>query len=1005
MLALAFSAASLTFGQETTGSVRGVVTDQTGLAVSSARVDLSGPNLKIVTTVTSPDGAYQFQQVPLGTGYSLAVSAQGFRTAKATGLSVALGAATTVEIKLEVGQVSESVVVSDSAVVVDTQSSSSSITVDRSFFENLAKGRSFDSLINLAPGARGESKSGGYQVDGSSGSENVFYLDGMEVTSIQNGTLTGTNKIPLEAVEQVQIKNGVMDAQYGGAMGGVVSAVIRSGSNQFHGFAGIYFNNDAMQGRARQQLRLDPNNDNVAQYFLAASTDTFHTVNPIFGVGGYLIKDKLFFFSAYLPTTTTTERSVNFTTGDKGKFTTKNTQRYMANKLDYAATSKLRISTSWIWSPQFDHGLLPEIGGTDSPSAPWAGEGDYTSSNTISGQVDYTLGPKTILSFRGGYNYKNNSNLYSTPVTTAINYSNSNIGMNLPGLAPQYFHSSGSLQQAFAATLYNYYPRVNLNADISHIVTWHGQHSLKGGWQSNRLGNGVNSTSYPNGYYRYYWNLGYNCTTMQCSGQQRGTYGYYRYRSLGTFGDVRSNNNAMFVQDSWRLNSHLTLNLGLRTESEFVPSFATGNNTPSKAISFDWASKLSPRGGVAYDPKGDGKNRIYGSFGFFYDIMKYELPRGSFGGDQWKDYFFTLDDPTLVGKNNGVPANPAALPGKFLEVIDYRIPSNDPNSNTIDPNLKPMKQRMFDVGWDHSFNSHLVGTLRYTNRRLLRAIEDTGTLGPKGEVYYISNPGFGITADPKTWGAGYPTTPKAVRNYDALEFRVDRRFATSYQFSASYTFSHLTGNYSGLASSDEIINGAGRTSPNVNRYFDLPWVAINNQGKYISDVLATDRPHSFKLFGTYSYKSKIGMTTLAPTFQIYSGAPVTTQAFITSGVPAYPFGRGDLGRSPAFNNVDGNLAHLMSPFKNHEAMKVKFEFTVFNVANSAKATDFYTQLNHSNDGNGSISAPAGDTLNWFKPWDVGALMTAQKLRKDPQYGLANTFRGPRSARLQLTFSF
>ena len=457
----------------------------------------------------------------------------------------------------------------------------------------------------------------------------------------------------------------------------------------------------------------------------------------------------------------------------------------------------------------------------------------------------------------------------------------------------------------------------------------------------------------------------------------------------------------MFLQDSWRASKHLTLNLGLRAEAEFVPSFAVGNNTPSKAINFDWASKLSPRVGAAYDPKGDGRNRIYGSFGFFYDVMKYELPRGSFGGDQWKDYFYTLDDPSLVAKNQGVASNPKGLPGKFLEVIDYRIPSNDPNDNTIDPNLKPMKQRMFDLGWDHSFNSHLLGSLRYTNRRLIRTIEDTGTLGPAGEVYYIANPGFGITADPKTWGAGYPTTPKATRNYDAVEVRLDRRFASNYQFSGSYTYRHLTGNYSGLASSDE----NGRASPNVNRYFDLPWVAINNKGQYINDVLATDRPHTLKLFGTYSVKSKLGATSIGPVFQLYSGAPVTTQLNITSGVPAYPNGRGDLGRSPSFNNIDANVIHNFTPLKAYESIKVRFEFSVFNATNSAKATDIYTNYGHPNDGNGTVSAPGGDPINWFKPWDSNSLISAQKIRKDPQYGLANSFRGPRNARLQLTFFF
>ncbi len=956
-----------------------------------------------MTSTTDSSGVYVFISVPIGHNYSVAVTAPGFRTSKAGGLTVDVGKATTLDIHLEVGQVSDSVVVSENAVMVDTASSASAVTVDRTFFDLLPKGRGFDGLINIAPGARSEGKSGGYQIDGSSGSENVFYLDGMEVTSVQNGTLANQNKVPVEAIQQVQIKNGVMEAQYGGAMGGVVSAVIRSGANDFHGFAGFYFNNDALQGRTRQQLQLDPNNDSLAQYFNQNRTDSFTNWNPVFGFGGHLIKDKLFFFASYMPTKLSTTRTVDFTTGLTSKYTNDFTQNFMATKLDYNITSKLRMNVSWIWSPSYNRGVLPGTNGQDSPSAPWAGEGDYTSNNTLSGQVDYTIDSKTVLSFRGGYNYNNFTNLYSVPITTAIYYSNSNVGLNLPGLPGNFFHSTGYLQQAVGATLYNYYPRVNLNADISRLVSWHGQHSLKGGWGMNRLGNGINSNTYPNGYYRYYWNLAYNCTTTQCAGQQKGAYGYYRYRQLGTFGDVRSSNNAMFIQDNWHVNKHLTLNLGLRAEKEYVPSFATGNSTPSRAINFSWADKLAPRLGFAYDPKADGKNRIYASFGLFYDVMKYELPRGSFGGDQWRDYFYTMDDPALPSKNNGVPANPKGLAGKFLEVIDYRIPSNDPSDNTIDPNLKPVKQRMFDVGWDHSFATSLVGSLRYTNRRLLRTVEDTGTLGPAGEVYYISNPGFGITADPKTWGAGYPTTPKAQRDYDAVEVRLDKRFSSSYQYAVSYTYSRLYGNYSGLASSDE----NGRTSPNVNRYFDLPWIAINTQGQYVYGNLATDRPHTLKFFGSYTYKSKLGSTSLAPNFQVYSGTPITSELNITSGVPAYPYGRGDLGRTPVFANLDLNLAHDFKPFTRHEGWKFRFEFSVFNATNSAAATDVFKTINHADDGNGTIAAPGGNgnEQNWFKPWDAKALMAAQKVRTDPRYGLANAFRGPRSARLQLTFSF
>ncbi len=248
------------------------------------------------------------------------------------------------------------------------------------------------------------------------------------------------------------------------------------------------------------------------------------------------------------------------------------------------------------------------------------------------------------------------------------------------------------------------------------------------------MSNNVNRLDYPYGYYRFYWNQSYTCVTSQCNGKQRGTYGYYRWYTYGTLGDASSDNQGLYFQDSWRVNRHLTLNLGLRAEREFLPSFSKEGIAAAPPIEFGWGKKISPRVGFAWDPQGNGKMRLYGSYGEFYDVMKYEMPRGSFGGDIYLTYYYALDDPTLFNtlRTYGYPSDPSKLPGRFFEGINWRIPSNDPNDSTVDPKLKPMKQRMLDLGYDFSINPTLVASVRYTNRRLIRTIEDVGTLTPEG---------------------------------------------------------------------------------------------------------------------------------------------------------------------------------------------------------------------------------------------------------------------------------
>jgi hypothetical protein len=995
--------------QETWGSVRGTVTDPSGGAIPGAQVELTGGALpRALTTTTDATGIFRFAQAPAATGYSLSVTVSGFRTAKAAGVNVELGKATTVDIKLEVGQVTESVVVSGGTVMVDTQSSSSAVTVDRSFFDQLPKGRSFYDLINIAPGARNEAKEGGFQIDGASGSESVYFLDGQDVTGIQTGTLSNQNRIPNEMIQQVEIKNGLMEAQYGGAMGGVVNAVLRSGANDFHGQAGFYFNNNAMQARPRVSIGLDPFNDDKMLYTQNPG-DSYTTLSPILRLGGPLVKNQLFFFTAYEPTKTATDRTVTFTDKTTKSFNRRDVQQFMANKLDFQPASKLRVNGSWIWSPDRITGALPSYAGTDSPTNPWGALGNRTSSNMLRGEINYIATSKLILSFRGGYNYTNYNSNYGVPLTTAIYYSNSNLAT--AGVPDSLKHAAGWVTQATALKSYDNYVKKSYSGDASYSATWHGQHDLKGGWQMNQLSNDVLSSDYPNGYYRFYWGSNYTCAAS-CTGKQTGTYGYYRYRIYGELGAASSNNQAMYLQDNWKVNRRLTLNLGLRTEHEFVPGFSAGTEATSPAITFGWQQKLSPRIGAAWDVTGKGRQKLYASFGLFYDIMKYELPRGSFGGNVWKEYYHALDDPNMVtslaAKGYVPPSGGASLPGKFFEMIDWRIPSNDPTQNLIDPNLKPMQQRMFDLGYEFMFSDSLVASARYTDRRLVRTIEDTGTMTPDGEQYYIANPSEGITtgtAWAKAWGPGIPEPPKPVRNYDALELRLDKRFSSKYQFAFSYTLSRLYGNYSGLASSDEAdVNGTGRTSPNVNRYYDEPWVGVMENGKYPMGRLATDRPHTFKLFGTYMLKSKLGHTTFSPNITAYSGTPNTTEVPLITSTPAFPYGRGDLGRTPFFFNSDVNIQHEFVPVKSREQMRVRLELGIFNLFNSGTVTDFYKTIAHQND-IGSTGLEFNDYPDIFKGFNTRSLLKAQGVRIDPEYGQPNHFQGPRLLRFQMSFFF
>ena len=107
-------------------------------------------------------------------------------------------------------------------------------------------------------------------------------------------------------------------------------------------------------------------------------------------------------------------------------------------------------------------------------------------------------------------------------------------------------------------------------------------------------------------------------------------------------------------------------------------------------INFSFGDKIAPRAGFAWDVKGDGKWKVYGSWGIFYDIMKLELPRGSWGGDKWLEYYYTLDTPDWTSLDD--PGCPPACPGRLIRARSTSAPLDRARAR-VDPNLKPMKCR------------------------------------------------------------------------------------------------------------------------------------------------------------------------------------------------------------------------------------------------------------------------------------------------------------------------
>jgi hypothetical protein len=292
---------------------------------------------------------------------------------------------------------------------------------------------------------------------------------------------------------------------------------------------------------------------------------------------------------------------------------------------------------------------------------------------------------------------------------------------------------------------------------------------------------------------------------------------------------------------------------------------------------------------------------------------------------------------------------------------------------------------------------------------MFRTIEDTGIYVGGVEDYLIANPGEGLAVNMEPAYPAFPT-PKPKRNYDGLEFRLNKRFSNHWNGQVSYLYSRLYGNYSGLASADE----NGRTSPNVNRYYDNTIMSYGSDGKPVYGLLPTDRPSTFKLSGAYDFKWG---TMLGANWFLESGAPQSTVVRI-AGYPVFVNGRGDLGRTPALSQLDLNA---MQEFKLPGHSRVQLLANIDNVFDQDNWTAYYPGNSYGPTPYISSTGTYGNINLSFNPIPPAVLYqpggynykqiaadyvaTGGNLKANPFYTTPQNYQGRRQIRVQAKITF
>ena len=586
------------------------------------------------------------------------------------------------------------------------------------------------------------------------------------------------------------------------------------------------------------------------------------------------LRDRLWFFAEYNPTLEERDRTVTFRSGrcdtqslnrkDDTHNLSANVSTQLANNvrarvscsratatartccLPSMVAAARRPTTTSVVRPRTGRGRATSITWSTTMGS-WASAGGYCSSDIDSGV------------FQG---------------TRYLFNSTTNIGM--PGVPLEFQRVTNfSNVPTNNEVTRDQQTRANIQADTTFYVNAGGQHAFKAGVQFDRIGNDVLSGETGN-FVRLNWDLDLEGARGRSKCYQVRSNGPVPQRGFITEGNINNTNVGLFIQDAWTIKNKLTVNVGIRTENESVPS-ARPRRHLGRRHQVGLRRQVRAARRVRLRLRGRRQDEDLRQLGGLLRHLQAEAARGSFGGDKWPSTY-TLD--TFDWENLDSASCPPACPGTPLKgPVDFRHPSNAPGEETVDPGLDPMKMQEAAFGIERELNARMAIAARRAQadrqgdrrRGLARCPGERNLQDREPQVRRcaVLPTIFELTRE------CHPVLPlkfpKAVRDYDALELTFDKRFADNWALRASYR--PAVWELLGLTQSDE----NGRTSPNVGRLFDYPDVVrrAGHTDEGVLGRLGRIGRIQFKLQGLYSFNFG---TTLGANEYISSGVPISREA-------------------------------------------------------------------------------------------------------------------------------
>ncbi len=975
-LACALAAGSL-MAQTTRGDIQGRVGDEAGTALPGVTVSIASDALiGAQATVTDAQGTYKFLVLPPG-NYAVTFSMSGYQTRTQENIAVKIGSTTRVDSVMTAAFTDEVVVTSESPLV-DTSNTTIGIDLSSDFYNDLPTGRNYTSVASVTPGA--QSDASGQTFYGSTGAENAYYIDGANTTGVELGQ-QGT-ALNFEFIGEVQVKTGSYNAEYGRATGSVISVITKSGGNEFHGDVFGYYDAQDLQASLKSAPEAGAVSGNKV-------TVDYTRYDVGLDLGGYIVKDKLWFFAAYdyVSNEDNDEVLKSFPIDGApavGEVLPDTTESDLwAAKLTWRIAANHSLSGSAFGDPAERTGAIGSFASTPLHY-------EYTietGGENYSFNYDGIFGQNVVISARAAQH--NEKSFQTGPGASVVGY----VDLSNPlgdGTTVWGWSANGNAndrESGFGFHQNQEFSRDQYNIDMSWFVgNLAGSHEFKFGYEYEDIGV-VNDN----------WNGGagqriyrFNCVqsaTRNCQGQPY----YFRHRIyLNSAGldpteltpadiqaplsiDTKAENAAWFIQDTWQVTSNLSLALGVRFGAQKLFNADGG-------VSADIDDEVAPRLGFVWDPSGSGKMKVFGHWGKFYETIPMDIVIRSFGGE------ISIFSYNLSDNPNDVASDPTVRSSQIL----------GGGFSNVDPNVKGQHLEEYVVGFEYEFASDWAAGIKYIDRSLKQVIEDA--LSADGN-YYIGNPSYGLMTGTYDIGYAYgyndcPTPeecpnfhpiPTPTREFDGIELTLKKRFSNNFQFITSFLWSDLTGNYDGTFQAS-----TGQLDPNLNSAFDYADFQVNNEGQLSNDI-----PFQFKFDGIYRFN--FGLST-GLSFYYTDGTPITAMGY--SGAynnwEYYLSERGAFGRSDAYYEAD---LHLGYPVKLGSSMELNLLVDIFNLFNRQGETGR------------NIRYTTGDleynVIDWHTGENYPALQPGDTDRPsdNPAFNTANAWQDPMTVRLGVRLSF